>query len=104
MITENDVRLIRQFLLAKEEDRTANAEKIWRYLTETRKLNLEVEKPNSGRRKHWGIPDSVDEVVILVAYGREPIWRIPASLKKREMGIFETLIEVPKELKDAVRI
>ena len=104
MITENDVRLIRQFLFAREENRLDDAEKIWKYLTETQGLALEVREPTEMMKKRWKVPDSVPEVVILVSYGREPIWRIPATLKKRELGVFEVPAKVPKELKNIVRV
>jgi len=104
MITENDVRLIRQFLFAREENRFDDAEKIWKYLTETQGLALEIQEPTEMMKKRWNVPDSVPEVVILVSYGREPIWRIPATLKKRELGVFEVPAKVPKELKGIARV
>jgi len=92
MITENDVRLIRQYLLALEEQREADASAIWDYLTQIRGLKLELKEVN-------GKP-----AIILLQYAKEPIFRMPASSTSRKVGLYEIPMEIPKELEKKIKV
>lgn len=110
MVTENDVRLMRQRLIALEEGRDGDAKLIGAYLTVKRGLNLEQvsrRDVSEGWLAHWSVPASVDRMIVMVDHGREPVYRIPATLDVAgvpPLGSMEVPFNVPEELKGSCRL
>ena len=110
MLTENDVRLMRQALLADEEGRSGDAKLIAAYLTVKRGLHLETvrrKEVSEGWLAHWSVPASVDRMIVMVDYGREPVYRIPGTLNAPgvpPLGSMEVPFEVPPELDGSCRL
>lgn len=110
MISENDVRLIRQELLALEEGRTGDAKLIRAYLAVERFLSLRDvrrEEVSADWLQYWGVPGSVQRMIVLLDYGHEPIFRIPATLNSGRavapLGTMEVPFEVPPQLVGSVK-
>lgn len=108
MLVENDVRLIRQRLAALDEGRLEDAQKFWQYLTVSRGLNLQDvlrEDLNRDWLAYWGVPGSPKRMTLLMDYGKEPVFRIPATydVSPPPIGTFEQPGEVPAGLESAVR-
>ncbi len=105
-ITESDVRLVRQFLIAREEKRKKDADAIWDYLTKDRSLALvcvpRAELTDAVIAK-WKVSRFVEEVVLLPKT-KEPIWRIPVNLETRTVSWAEIPEEIPESLKDVVKV
>ena len=110
MITENDVRLIRQRLIAIEEQRTGDATLIGAYLVTKRQLALrDVARSDvsSTWLEYWGVPGSVGRMTVLLDHGHEPVFRIPATLDApgvAPVGSMEIPFYTPDELDGSLRL
>lgn len=111
MISENDVRLMRQALLADEEGRFGDGRLIRAYLVARLSLNIsEIDRKDAGATwlEYWGVPASVNRIVILHDYGMEPVFRIPATLNSGQpvppVGSMEIPFEIPPELEGSLRL
>lgn len=104
--TESQVRLIRQFLLAREQRRAGDARLIWDALLGAGLRLTHVRRRDVARGflDYWQVPASADELVVLEDCGREPVFRIPRDHGSRLASEFEVPAEVPPGLEAAVRV
>lgn len=103
-ISESDVRWLRQRLFALEQGRDDDAARIERYLRVIR----EVEFQDTVRGEcsesflaYWQVPSSIERMTLLMDYGREPVYRIPAHHRLAPpypVGCFEVPEVRPAEL------
>lgn len=79
-ITENDIKVIRQRLIALDEGRTEDAGALCVFLTGVRGLHLNDFFRSQGKPdwiEHWRIPEGAERLTILMDYGFEPVWALP---------------------------
>lgn len=108
-LVEDDVRLLRQRLVALEQGRLADAEALEHYLRVDREVSFEdlerADAPDSFL-DYWAVPSSVGRMSLLLDYGREPIFRIPQHMRLARpfpVGCFEVPDRVPPPVIGAVR-
>ena len=101
---EDAVRFVRQRLLALEEGRTDDADLLEEFLSDEFGLSIaDVETASlpQGFRDFWQIPkrSTAERVTLLVNYGREPVWRIPAATIQDVSEDLEgtALVDIPEE-------
>ncbi len=103
-VQENDIRLLRQALYARESGRNADAEVIASYVSHQRDVPIDfvTRREVAGAwLEYWGVPASVEEMFVLLGHGKEPIYRIPAGHAgtPRPLSEFEIPFVVPDELR-----